>query len=81
MKCFYCKGILKNSFTTHVVKHKSCILIVKNVPCNECVQCGETFFDNRITLQLDKIVRNIKTSNTEIVIVNYASDSDQVMAI
>ena len=71
MNCFYCKGVLKDSFTTHVVKLKNCIIIIKNVPCTECVQCGEAFFDNDVALQLEKIVKEMKTAITEVAIVNY----------
>lgn len=39
--CFYCKGDLINSITTHVVNYKNCIIIIKNVPCEECEQCGD----------------------------------------
>ena len=44
MTCFYCKGDLKPSTTTHFVDLKKCIVIVKNVPCLECSKCGETVF-------------------------------------
>jgi YgiT-type zinc finger domain-containing protein len=71
MNCFYCKGTLVESTTTHVVKLKSCIIIVKNVPCTECVQFGEVFFDNDVALQLEKIVKTLKTAIMEVTIVNY----------
>ena len=72
MNCFYCKGMLKNSVTTHVVKLKSCIIIVKDAPCTECVQCNATFYDNDVAEQLEKIVKDMKTTITEVAIVNYA---------
>ncbi|MFR2155542.1 MAG: YgiT-type zinc finger protein [[Eubacterium] siraeum] len=31
----------KNSFTTHVVNYSNSVVIIKNVPCEECEQCGE----------------------------------------
>ncbi|MCL2088053.1 MAG: type II toxin-antitoxin system MqsA family antitoxin [Oscillospiraceae bacterium] len=71
MNCFYCKGTLKNSITTHVIKLKSCILIIKNVPCTECSQCGMTFFDNDTALQIEQITKDMKTAFTEIAVVNY----------
>ena len=43
MTCFYCKGDLKPSTTTHFVDLKKCIVIVKNVPCLECSKCGKPF--------------------------------------
>jgi YgiT-type zinc finger domain-containing protein len=64
---------MKDSITTHVVKLKDCVIIVKNVPCSECVQCGETFYDNDVALQLEKIVGEMKTAITEIAVVNYVA--------
>jgi YgiT-type zinc finger domain-containing protein len=73
MNCFYCKGMIRDSITTHVVKLKTCIIIIKNVPCTECVQCGETFYDNDVALQIERIVKEFKTTITEVAIVNYSA--------
>jgi len=73
MNCFYCKGMLKDSNTTHVVRLATCIIIIKNVPCTECVQCGQTFYDDDVALQLEKIVKEMKTAFTEVAIVNYSA--------
>ena len=73
MNCFYCRGTLKDSVTTHVAKLKTCIVIIKNVPCTECVQCGETFYDNDVALQIESIVKEFKTTITEVAIVNYSA--------
>ena len=71
MNCFFCKGKMNDSFTTHVVNLKTCIFIVKNVPCTECVQCGETYFDNEVALQLEKTIEGMKSAITEVAIINY----------
>ena len=73
MKCFYCKGSLRDSITAHVVNLKACIIIVKNTPCTECVQCGETFYDNDVALQLEEMVNAMKTAVTEVAIINYSA--------
>ncbi len=73
MKCFFCKGELSNSTTTHVVTLDKCIVIVKNVPCTRCAQCGETFFDDTVAQQLEKIVEAVKHSiMSEVAIIDYA---------
>ena len=73
MNCFYCKGMTKSGTTTHVVRLKTSIIIVKNVPCIECVQCGETFYDDDVAVQIERIVKEMKTEITEIAIVNYSA--------
>ena len=41
--CFYCKNeTMRSAVTTHVVTLENCVIIVKNVPCEECEQCGES---------------------------------------
>lgn len=72
MNCFFCKGELADSTTTHVVALDKCIIIVKNVPCTRCGQCGETFFDDNVAKQLEKIVESVKHSiMSEVAIVDY----------
>jgi len=73
MKCFYCKGNLRDSYTTHVVNLKPSIIIIKNTPCTECVQCGETFYDNDVAFQLEQMVKDMKTAITEVAIINYSA--------
>jgi YgiT-type zinc finger domain-containing protein len=72
MNCFYCKGTLRDGVTTHVVKMKSCIIIIKDAPCTECIQCNATFYDNDIAQQLEKIIKDMKTTITEVAIINFA---------
>lgn len=71
MNCFYCKGELENSTTTHVVTLENCIIIVKNVPCTRCTQCGETFFDDDVADKLETIVKELRAAVTEIAVVNF----------
>ena len=74
MTCFYCKGDLKPSTTTHFVDLKKCIVIVKNVPCLECSKCGETVFTDEVAKRLDDIVKTVSSLMTEIAVVEYTSD-------
>lgn len=37
--CFYCKcNTTIPSFATHVVTYGMCVILVRNVPCEECEQ-------------------------------------------
>lgn len=71
MKCFFCKGELEAATTSHVVTLDNCVIVVKNVPCTKCRQCGESFFDNDVALKLEKIVNDLHAVATEIAVVNY----------
>jgi len=71
MSCFFCKGEMKSSITNHVVNLKNCIIIIKNVPCNECVQCGETFYDDVVAMTLERIINDLKSIVTDVAIFEY----------
>ena len=72
MRCFFCKGNLEASITSHVVTLDNCIVIVKKVPCTRCTQCGEAFFDDDVAMQLEQIVKGIQAAATEIAVINYS---------
>ena len=73
MKCFYCKGDMEESVTSHVVTLEHCVIVVKDVPCMCCSQCGESYFSDEIADELEKIVENFRRVKTEIAVVNYAA--------
>ncbi|MBD3879364.1 MAG: type II toxin-antitoxin system MqsA family antitoxin [Quinella sp. 1Q5] len=70
--CKYCKGgDLIKSTTTHVVDFKTHLIIVRNVPCMECDQCGEKYFSNAVAERLEKIVNEAKKFMQEVSIIDY----------
>ena len=72
MKCFYCKGKMSAGFTTHVVDFGKGVIIIRNVPCEKCNQCGETVFAGAIVKKIEEIVDSLKNSLTEVAIVNFS---------
>ena len=59
--CMYCKcKSTISSFATHVVNYKNSIIIIKNVPCEECEQCGEKYYSNEVAKQLENLVNIAK---------------------
>ena len=72
MECFLCKGTMTKGFTTHVADIGSCIIIVRNVPCIKCEQCGEIAYNGEVIRRLESIIDIFKTSLTEIAIINYS---------
>ena len=71
--CMFCKcNTMKPSFTTHVVSWKGNLIIVKNVPCEECEQCGEKYFSDEVAIRLEAIVNATKAKQEELVILDYS---------
>jgi YgiT-type zinc finger domain-containing protein len=60
--------------TTYMEDLGDCIVIIKNVPCNKCTQCGEVSYNGTVVRQIEKIIENLKNSLTEVAIVNYQSN-------
>lgn len=61
MTCFLCKGDVEKSTTTYMTEYNGCYIIIKNVPCTKCTQCGEEFL-NGVTLQkIEKILEGLKS--------------------
>nr|WP_294665445.1 type II toxin-antitoxin system MqsA family antitoxin [uncultured Ruminococcus sp.] len=71
MTCFYCKGNMIDSTTTYVEDLGNCIVIIRNVPCSKCSQCGEVSYNGTVLRQIEHIIDNLKNSLTEVAIVNY----------
>lgn len=69
--CFYCKGNMKPSTTTHVVDYDGCVIVIKNVPCEECQQCGEIEYSDDIMKHLDNIINNVKKLMQDVSVIDY----------
>ena len=54
-----------------MTEYDGCYIIIKNVPCNKCTQCGEEYL-NGITLQkIETILARLKDALTEFAVVDY----------
>ena len=60
MNCVFCKGKITDGLTTDVTDLISCVIIIRNVPCHKCTQCGEISFNIDVSERLEKIVDTLK---------------------
>lgn len=65
-KCFFCKGSMVESTTNYMADLGGYFIIIRNVPCHKCTQCGE------VVVQIEKIIEKLKGALTE-VSVEYAA--------
>ena len=72
--CFFCKGDMVSGHNTHFLETSHCMVIIKNVPCFKCSQCGEVAYSLAIVRQLEEMCNTVKTAKTEVVIMNYQND-------
>lgn len=58
--CIFCGGNLKQGKTDYIEKNDNNIILIKDVPCDECGRCGEPFFDNKIVKEIERILNHIQ---------------------
>ena len=71
MKCFLCKGTMITATTTYMTTYSNCYIIIKNVPCLKCDQCGEDYINGVTMLKIESIIEKLKTILTEIAVVDF----------
>lgn len=72
MKCLSCKhGNMSPSTTTYFTEFDHCMLIIKNVPCFECDQCGDVVFSTSGHRKIEHIVALAKQLTSELTILEY----------
>ena len=71
--CMLCKcDTVRQSTTTHVVNYKGSVIVIKNVPCEECEQCGEIFYTDEVAERLKEIVNTAKKLLQEVSVLDYS---------
>lgn len=72
MKCMSCKyGEMRNETTTYFSKLNNCYVIIENVPCLKCIQCGEEFLIASVSEKIDNILDSIEQIASKIFILDY----------
>ena len=72
-KCFMCKGNMENGYTNYMLDMDGHFIIIKNVPCHICNQCGEVSYSGETMAKIENIVNVLKENLTEVAIVEFAA--------
>jgi YgiT-type zinc finger domain-containing protein len=73
VRCFMCKGTVREDFSTFTADVGGSVIVVKNVPSRVCGQCGEVSYDDEVALRLEQIVDSVKASTAaEIAVILYS---------
>ena len=77
MMCIFCGGKCEPNQTDYIEKNGSMVILIKDVPCDECKQCGETFFDYSIVQAIERILNGIQPISSEITltVIDYAKNA------
>ena len=72
MRCTSCRsGEMEASKTTYFAQLKDCYVIIENVPCLKCLQCGDIVFRGSIVEKIDDILNNLEKIVSKISIIDY----------
>lgn len=71
MKCFKCKGEMRQGVSTFVADTDNSCIVVRQVPCLQCDSCGEIAYSGDVAENLEKIVKTAKQALTEVAVVKY----------
>lgn len=72
-KCFFCKGTMQDDFTNYMADLNGHFIIIKNVPCHKCTQCGEVSYSGETVSKIEEIISKLQEALTEVAIVDFVA--------
>jgi YgiT-type zinc finger domain-containing protein len=69
LRCAICGNETSAGKTTFSTDMKFGVVVVRNVPNNECLHCGHSFFDSKIVSELEKIVADARANHRQVEVV------------
>ena len=72
MRCIRCGQDLYASKTTEAIELKTGVLVIRNIPCYKCDECGEIHFSGDVVQQLEKIISEVEARYQEVTILDYS---------
>lgn len=76
--CAFCKGNLKQSKTISTVDVNGCIVVIENVPCLKCQQCGEKYFSDEVKLRMENIINQAANDLSKVTVIDYSKQTSNV---
>lgn len=74
MKCVCCRyGSMVDSVAPYFANIGNRYIIIENVPCKKCEQCGEVVFSSSVMECVDEILERVSSFSTKICVTEYGS--------
>lgn len=75
MRCHFCRGNLEKSTTEFMEKMDNFIVVIENIPCEKCSQCGEAYFTDEVAEKIEQILDSIQmiSSSLTVTVIDYAN--------
>ncbi|MGM9581716.1 MAG: type II toxin-antitoxin system MqsA family antitoxin [Anaerovibrio sp.] len=73
MRCLICRnGIMSKNVGTYFAQLQGCYVIIENVPCWKCDQCGEIVYSASVLEKIEEILEKVEKVASKIFIMDYA---------
>ena len=73
MTCFLCKGDMAADLGTYVETLDKGVIVVRNVPCMKCAQCGEVAYNGETVRRLEQLLEDLRSAMPEVAVIEYQS--------
>ena len=74
MNCLLCKADdMTESTSTYFAQLENCYVIIENVPCRKCSQCGEVVYSASVMEKIDDILEKLHSVASKIFIMDYGN--------
>ena len=72
MRCLCCKAeAMEEAVNTYFAQLGSCYVIIENVPCLKCAQCGEVLYSVEILEKIDLLLEKAGSLASKILVMDY----------
>ena len=72
MKCGICKAEMEETHVTYTEDIDQGVIVIRHVPAHVCTECGNTWYSETVTSQLEKMIdRFSSSSGTEVSVLNF----------
>lgn len=72
MKCTNCKTEeMQESVNSYFAQLSECYVIIENVPCYKCAQCGEVYYNIAVLERIDDILETMENITSKVQIIDY----------
>jgi len=77
MECNYCMGEMEKAMTIYTGKVKGGVIIIENIECNKCTQCGSETYNEPEAELISRITRNITNIPLKLAVTDAEKWKDQ----